>query len=85
MAIISILLLIVIPSMTKSHEVAASKTCEATMNLLQSQVAAYQADTGELPADLETLKTDGYVENITCPSDETLVLDADGQVVLGEN
>jgi len=80
LSIISILLLIVIPNMTKSHEVASSKSCQTTVKLLQSQVAAYQADTGHLPQSLNDLKKDGYVENVTCPG-ASLSLNSDGEVV----
>ncbi|GGE46733.1 competence protein ComG [Pullulanibacillus camelliae] len=80
LSIISILLLIVIPNMTKSHEVASHKSCQTTVNLLQSQVAAYQADTGHLPETLEDLKEEGYVESVTCPG-ATLALNSDGEVV----
>lgn len=69
--IISVLLLIAIPSMTKNNEVAADKGCDATIKLLQTQVHAYEIEnikqnTSSLT--LEKLKEEKYVDNITCPN-----------------
>src|SRR5690625_4937186 len=67
--IISVLLLIVIPNMTKNNEMAAKKGCEATISLLQTQVYAYEIETGEKPDDLNDLASseNEYVEAIECP------------------
>ena len=81
LAIISLLLLIVIPNMTKSHEVASGKTCEATIKLLQSQVAAYESEKGVLPTNLSALKDEGYVDEVTCPGNTALTLNTDGKVI----
>ena len=65
--IISILLMIAVPSMTKSNEVVKSKSCEATMKLVQSQVAAYNAaNETTLQGDLTPLLTDKYVDTLQC-------------------
>lgn len=77
--IISTLLLIAVPSMSKSNEVVGNKSCDVTIKLLQSQVAAYEIEKGSLPLDLETLATDGYIDKATCPGGETLKL-VDGKV-----
>ncbi|WP_096201240.1 competence type IV pilus major pilin ComGC [Bacillus sp. FJAT-45350] len=68
--IISILLLIAVPNMTKNNTVASSKGCDATVDLLQAQVGAYEIETGESPANLQVLKEKGYVDRIEC-SDKT--------------
>lgn len=66
--IISILLLIAIPNMTKSNSVVKEKTCESTINLLQSQVEAYATEhNGVMPSSLDVLKSDGYVDKTRCP------------------
>lgn len=73
--IISILLLIAVPNMTKSNSVVKQKSCEATVKLLQSEVAQYEMETDTPLPDLDTLKKEGYVDQITCPDGGTLVLE----------
>lgn len=84
--IISILLLIAIPSMTKSNKTVKTKSCEATIKLVQSQVAAYNMDHPDKPlsTDLSALKTEGYVDHLECPDGGVLTLDEDGQVVVNK-
>lgn len=65
--IISVLLLIAIPNMAKNNEVAADKGCEATIKLLQTQVHAYEIETGDELGDLHDLVSGRYVESIECP------------------
>lgn len=73
--IISILLLIAVPNMVKNTSVASGKGCEATIAMLQAQIAAYEVEKNEKPASLQTLVDEGYVERIVCPDQTTLVLD----------
>lgn len=72
MMIISALLLIALPNVTTNNQLAQKKGCEATTDLLQAQVAAYQIENNVLPVDLEVLKTDGYVDKIECPDGTVL-------------
>lgn len=75
--IISILLLIAVPNMTKSNAVVTDKSTEATVKLVQSQVAAYQMDhDGSLPATLNDLLTGNYVNSITTSNGTELDYDA---------
>lgn len=72
--IISILLLIAVPSMTKSNSVVKEKTCESTINLLQSQVEAYATEhDGEMPGSLDVLKSGGYVDRTRCPDSDLML------------
>ncbi|MCL1630374.1 prepilin-type N-terminal cleavage/methylation domain-containing protein [Sporolactobacillus sp. CPB3-1] len=73
--IISILLLIAVPNMTKSNDVVMDKSTEATVKLVQSQIAAYQMDhDGALPETLEALKPD-YVNSTETSDGKPLVYD----------
>ncbi|WP_368503828.1 competence type IV pilus major pilin ComGC [Alkalihalophilus sp. As8PL] len=78
--IISILLLIAIPNMTKNNDVAGSKGCEATIKLLQTQVHAYEIEENAKPSTLQALADEGYTETTTCPNGEQLKLE-NGKVV----
>ncbi|MCF6137887.1 competence type IV pilus major pilin ComGC [Pseudalkalibacillus berkeleyi] len=71
--IISILLLIAVPNMSKNTAVVKDKSCEATIELIQSQVAVYEVEKGTPPTDMSDL-TD-YVDTITCADGEALVLE----------
>ncbi|MDY7223380.1 competence type IV pilus major pilin ComGC [Halalkalibacterium halodurans] len=81
--IISILLLVALPSMTKNNEVAGDKGCEATVKLLQTQVHAYEIDHDRLPTNLDALKREGYVEHTECPNGKKLTL-RNGVVAISE-
>jgi competence protein ComGC len=77
--IISILMLIALPSMTKNNKVVKSLGCEATIDLVQGQVGAYEAENGDLPTP-EELKEQGYVDTIVCPDKSPLTIDSEGNV-----
>ncbi|MGM7701959.1 competence type IV pilus major pilin ComGC [Pseudalkalibacillus sp. Hm43] len=76
--IISILLLIAVPNMAKNSHVVKEKSCEATIQLVQSQVAAYEVEKGELPADFTVMSE--YIDRWKCPDGEELQLE-NGKVV----
>ncbi|MGC4376548.1 competence type IV pilus major pilin ComGC [Fictibacillus sp. Mic-4] len=77
--IISILLLIVLPSMAKNNKVVKNVSCKATVDLVQGQVGAYEADKGKPLANLQDLVDEGYVDHVTCPDGSELIF-ADGIV-----
>lgn len=73
--IISILLLITIPNVTKNNSVVKEKGCEAMVKLVEAQVQAYEIEKGAPPEDLSVLISGGYIKTYTCPggSDITYV------------
>lgn len=77
--IISILLLIAIPKLSKNTSVANSKGCEATVKLLQSQVVAYEVETGEPPKQLSELSE--YVDKTECHNGTEIKYDPDKREV----
>lgn len=80
--IISILLLIAVPQMTNTQKVVQNKSTDATVQLVQAQVAAYQMDhDGDLPSTLDELEEGGYVDHVTAPNGDPLSYDpATGKV-----
>ncbi len=82
--IISVLLLIAVPSLTKNNDVVEAKSCEATVKVAQTQVAAYKADVGTLPASIDVLVEDEYLDmdEASCPGGEPLTI-SDGKVAAG--
>ncbi|QHA92546.1 competence type IV pilus major pilin ComGC [Bacillus sp. N1-1] len=81
--IISVLLLIAVPGLTKNNKVVEEKSCEATIKVAQTQVAAYKANENKLPAAIDDLVTEEYLdmEETTCPGGEALTI-TDGKVDL---
>ncbi|WP_349407775.1 competence type IV pilus major pilin ComGC [Pseudalkalibacillus sp. SCS-8] len=73
--IMSILLLIAVPNMTKNNTVVKEKSCEATIQLLQSQVAAFEVEHSRYPVDFTEMKDNNYIDKSTCPNDEELILE----------
>lgn len=67
--IISVLLLIIVPNLSKNNEVASTKGCEATVKLLQAQVHAYKLEKTQFPENLDVLKDSGYVDKTTCSNE----------------
>jgi competence protein ComGC len=74
--IISILLLITIPNVTKHNQSIQTKGCEGLVNMVQAQVSSYQMDhDGDIP-DIQQLKDEQYVKyGIACPNGESLSID----------
>lgn len=66
LVVISILLLALIPNMTKNQSVAAEKGCEATVEMVQAQVMAFKVDNGRYPNDLDELLGADYIEHTVC-------------------
>ncbi|KZE66406.1 competence protein ComG [Fictibacillus phosphorivorans] len=77
--IISILMLIALPSMTKNNSLVKSLGCEATIDLVQGQVGAYEAEKNKLPT-IKELFDDKYIDTTTCPDKKPLVIDSEGIV-----
>lgn len=71
--IITVLLLIAIPNIGTNNQVAQSKGCDATVQLLETQAAAYEVEYGSEPSSLQDLVEADYVETITCPDNTPLV------------
>lgn len=81
LVIISILLLIVVPNLTKNQELASEKGCEATIEMVKTQLIAYQIEHNSLPGSIADLEGE-YVDTVTCPDGTKLALD--GQEVIVE-
>ncbi len=74
MFIISLLLLLTIPNITKQKENLDETGCEAYADMVQTQVTAYDLANGEPPSSLNTLVSEGYIPDTTCADGTTLTL-----------
>ncbi|MFC0522630.1 competence type IV pilus major pilin ComGC [Pontibacillus salicampi] len=80
--IISTLLLVMIPHISKNNGVVQSKGCEAFIKLAESQAFSYKMENGTFPTSMETLATEGYLQSSTCPGGESLLIGTDGTVTV---
>jgi competence protein ComGC len=73
MLVISILLLITIPNVTKHNQSIQKKGCEGLINMVQAQITAYQMDhDGKTPNRAE-LESEGYIKkNLKCPNGKAI-------------
>jgi competence protein ComGC len=61
MLVISVLMLLLIPNLTKQSESVNEKGCDALVSLVQSQADAYYLDTGNRANGINILVADGYL------------------------
>lgn len=79
--IISVLILIAIPNVTKHSKSIDEKGCDAYMKMVQGQIEAFKMDEKHLPASLAELTDKEYLpENAQCPDGTQLIIDVDGKV-----
>ncbi|MCM3716793.1 competence type IV pilus major pilin ComGC [Fictibacillus phosphorivorans] len=81
--IISVLMLIALPSMTKNNTIVKSLGCEATIDLVQGQVGAYEVEKNELPT-IERLYEGKYIDTKECPDKTPLLIDSEGKVYVNK-
>ncbi|WP_155591548.1 competence type IV pilus major pilin ComGC [Lysinibacillus cavernae] len=81
--IISILILITIPNVTKHFATIDEKGCTAYVSMVQGQVEAYRVDFMVYPT-LDDLVAEGYLKEneTTCPNKEEIVITKEGEVRL---
>lgn len=80
MLVISVLLIITIPNVTKHNSNINKKGCQAFVKMVQAQVQSYEIENNKLPT-ISDLESGGYISNDKCPDGETVVqIDANGTV-----
>ncbi|MDF9760592.1 prepilin-type N-terminal cleavage/methylation domain-containing protein [Peribacillus simplex] len=82
--VISILLIITIPNITKNQSTIQSKGCEAFVKMAQAQVQAYEIDNAKLPVSIDELESQGYLKQTSCPNGNDISLDNKGKVTVVE-
>lgn len=84
--VISVLMLIVIPNVTKSSKSIDTKGCDAFVVMIQGQVEAYKMDQGGYPSTLEDMADGNYLptqywkEKVPQCQDGTKLIYAAGEV-----
>ncbi|WP_394187754.1 competence type IV pilus major pilin ComGC [Paenisporosarcina quisquiliarum] len=79
--IISVLILIAIPNVTKHSATIDQKGCQAYVKMVQGQVEAYRMELNGVPT-VQNLVDTEYLnaDQITCPDGSTLSIDSSGVV-----
>lgn len=80
--VVSILLLITIPNVTKHNSVIKDKGCDALVKMVEAQVQAYELEKGEKVSDIGSIVSDGYLEKApVCPNGDQISI-TNGVVVV---
>ncbi|MDF2945714.1 MAG: competence protein ComG [Bacillales bacterium] len=78
--IVSILILITVPNVTKHQSVIKTEGCKAYVKMVQTQVETYELEFGVKPT-ITDLINNSYIPSATCPSGEALnIVDGNVQV-----
>lgn len=78
--VISILMIITIPNITKNQSAIKSKGCEAFVQMVQGQVQAYEIDHNKWPTNVDELKNGNYLTQTSCPNGDVIQIDENGKV-----
>lgn len=80
--VISVLLIITIPNITKHNSKINSKGCEAFVKMVQAQAQAYEIDKRKPPGSIQDLVEEKYLnENeTTCPNGAEISISSEGKV-----
>ncbi len=82
--IISILILVTVPNVTKHFASIDKKGCDAYINMVQAQVEAYKVDYLKYPT-LSQLQEEGYIKgDVKCPNGNEVVINSDSGEVYEE-
>ncbi|WP_077213956.1 competence type IV pilus major pilin ComGC [Bacillus dakarensis] len=79
--VISVLLLVTIPNVTKHNSTINDKGCEALKKMVEAQIQAYEIDHSEKPASIAMLTSEYLDEGQTsCPNGDVIVINEAGEV-----
>ncbi|MFS0861539.1 competence type IV pilus major pilin ComGC [Fredinandcohnia sp. 179-A 10B2 NHS] len=76
--VISILLLVTVPNVTKHNSMINEKGCEALIKMVQAQVQAYEIDKNKEPVSISELQTEKYLDGgdpPACPNGSSLTIE----------
>ncbi|MBM7693286.1 prepilin-type N-terminal cleavage/methylation domain-containing protein [Peribacillus deserti] len=77
--IISVLLIITIPNITKNQTTVRSKGCQAFLKMVDAQIQSYELDNNAPPSDIDVLVTEKYLKQKSCPDGTAVIIGANGE------
>ena len=80
--VISVLLIITIPNITKHNSKINKKGCEAFVQMVQAQAQAYEIENQKPPASIDALVEAEYLnkDETSCPNGDSIIISAEGKV-----
>ncbi|MFJ8066721.1 competence type IV pilus major pilin ComGC [Psychrobacillus sp. NPDC096426] len=82
--IISVLILISIPNVTKHSANIDKKGCEAFIKMVEGQVEAYKIENKKIPT-IELLSESEFLKGVdSCPNGDKIKIQTDGSVVVAK-
>ncbi|MGM9987116.1 MAG: competence type IV pilus major pilin ComGC [Bacillaceae bacterium] len=80
MLVISVLLLLTIPNISKQSEGINDKGCDAFVSTVTAQVQAYHLENKAYPTDVNALKAANYLTTTKCSDGHVISIGEDGSV-----
>ncbi|ABO67717.1 MULTISPECIES: competence type IV pilus major pilin ComGC [Geobacillus] len=77
--VISVLLLVAIPNITKHNGMINDKGCEAFLSMVQAQVKAYEMEHNKIPT-VQQLLDGRYIKSDKCPNGHAIKINENGDV-----
>ncbi|KKI91459.1 competence protein ComG [Bacillus sp. SA1-12] len=81
--VISVLLLITIPNVTKHNASIQEKGCEGLLNMVQAQVTAYEIENNATPTVDQLISEEYLRDQPVCPNGNSVTISANGEVTEG--
>ncbi len=80
--VISVLLIIAVPNISKHNSNIKEKGCEAFIKMVEAQVQSFEMDKKRLPTGLAELQTEGYLQEnqSSCPNGDIVSISSTGVV-----
>lgn len=75
-SIVMVLMLLVIPTVTKKTDGIKEKGCEALVDVINAQIQLFEINEGYLPGSVSELVSKGYIEDkqARCPSGQAIYI-----------
>ncbi|WP_235864007.1 competence type IV pilus major pilin ComGC [Sutcliffiella halmapala] len=81
MLVITVLLLIMIPNVTKNTGIIGDKGCDALVKMVEAQMQAYRLETGSNPTSIQDLNDPEYLGDkfdeedvLSCPNGKVIII-----------
>jgi competence protein ComGC len=80
--VISVLLIIAVPNISKHNSNIKEKGCEAFIKMVEAQVQSFEMDKNRLPTGLAELQSEGFLQEnqSTCPNGDIVTISSTGAV-----
>lgn len=86
-SIILVILLLVIPEVTSKNKVVKEKSCDAQLEVVNSQILLYEIENGELPTSMSQLTSGAHPylkeKQTVCPSGLSIYI-SDGEAYVSK-